>query len=75
MARASHFRYYEHASHEIFWEIICSHTWIDIFLYFALIFLTVKKFVFVLTKFWDHEYSNLGYDILIIFIAHFIHMI
>ena len=35
---------YEHACHEIFLEIICSHhTWIDIFLYFALLFLTLKK--------------------------------
>ena len=34
LARASHFGY-EHASHEIFREIICSHTWINIFLFMS----------------------------------------
>jgi len=61
LARASHFGY-EHASHEIFREIICSHTWMDIFLYYALLFLTVKKFGQHNNKFWGYELSKLCYN-------------
>ena len=52
LARASHFGY-EHASHGIFREIICSHTWIDIF---SLVISSCKKIVFEWTKFWGYEY-------------------
>ena len=41
----------EHTSLEIFWELICCDSCIDIFLYISLLFVTVYKFVFELTKF------------------------
>ena len=45
LVRASHFRY-EQASLEILWEIICSHSCLDIHLYYTLLFTTVKHLCF-----------------------------
>lgn len=59
LERASHFGYYEQGSHEIFQDTICSHTWINIFSYITLLFITAKKFEFVLTKYLGYGYNNL----------------
>ena len=58
LVRASHFGY-EQASLELLQEIICSHSCLNIFLYNALLFITVKIFVFVLTKFGKPGLPNL----------------
>jgi hypothetical protein len=45
LVRASPFEY-KQASLEIFWEILCSHSYLYIFLYNALIFITVEHVCF-----------------------------
>ena len=50
LVRASHFGY-EQASLEILREIICSHSCLNIFLYNALSFITVKYLVNTNTNF------------------------
>ena len=61
LARASHFGY-EQASLEIFWEFISCLSLLNIFLYYTLLFTTVKELVKNKSFGVMAEYKNLYYN-------------